>query len=87
MISLIEFIIQIRLGKQHFTEIGKANSHSLFASCLFFIITKDMPHFFLNDYIMPLMLPPSMLSRFVWPRDLCYVRYWRRNDDGSYGEN
>ncbi|CAL9072508.1 unnamed protein product [Musa acuminata var. zebrina] len=24
-------------------------------------------------------------SRFVWPRDLCYVRYWRRNDDGSYG--
>ncbi|XP_072962181.1 protein ENHANCED DISEASE RESISTANCE 2-like isoform X2 [Typha angustifolia] len=22
--------------------------------------------------------------RFVWPRDLCYVRYWRRNDDGSY---
>ncbi|PNY04464.1 kinase-START [Trifolium pratense] len=21
---------------------------------------------------------------FVWPRDLCYVRYWRRNDDGSY---
>ncbi|XP_051151383.1 protein ENHANCED DISEASE RESISTANCE 2-like isoform X2 [Andrographis paniculata] len=23
-------------------------------------------------------------SAFVWPRDLCYVRYWRRNDDGSY---
>ncbi|XP_048500676.1 protein ENHANCED DISEASE RESISTANCE 2 isoform X3 [Beta vulgaris subsp. vulgaris] len=23
-------------------------------------------------------------SSFVWPRDLCYVRYWRRNDDGSY---
>ncbi|KAJ1292265.1 hypothetical protein BS78_02G378800 [Paspalum vaginatum] len=22
--------------------------------------------------------------RLVWPRDLCYVRYWRRNDDGSY---
>ncbi|XP_062189579.1 protein ENHANCED DISEASE RESISTANCE 2-like isoform X2 [Phragmites australis] len=22
----------------------------------------------------------------VWPRDLCYVRYWRRNDDGSYVE-
>nr|GLL48714.1 protein ENHANCED DISEASE RESISTANCE 2-like isoform X2 [Ipomoea trifida] len=22
---------------------------------------------------------------FVWPRDLCYVRYWRRNDDGTYG--
>ncbi|CAA0838822.1 Protein ENHANCED DISEASE RESISTANCE 2 [Striga hermonthica] len=22
---------------------------------------------------------------FVWPRDLCYLRYWRRNDDGSYG--
>ncbi|KAA8521246.1 hypothetical protein F0562_011917 [Nyssa sinensis] len=21
---------------------------------------------------------------FVWPRDLCYTRYWRRNDDGSY---
>ncbi|XP_038877165.1 protein ENHANCED DISEASE RESISTANCE 2 [Benincasa hispida] len=21
---------------------------------------------------------------FVWPRDLCYVRYWRRNDDGNY---
>eukprot|EP00261_Vitis_vinifera_P027489 XP_010661303.1 PREDICTED: protein ENHANCED DISEASE RESISTANCE 2 isoform X2 [Vitis vinifera] len=21
---------------------------------------------------------------FIWPRDLCYVRYWRRNDDGSY---
>ncbi|KAI4327985.1 hypothetical protein L6164_020385 [Bauhinia variegata] len=21
---------------------------------------------------------------FVCPRDLCYVRYWRRNDDGSY---
>ncbi|CAN6486988.1 unnamed protein product [Victoria cruziana] len=20
----------------------------------------------------------------IWPRDLCYVRYWRRNDDGSY---
>ncbi|GFP98810.1 protein enhanced disease resistance 2 [Phtheirospermum japonicum] len=26
-----------------------------------------------------------ILYRFVWPRDLCYVRYWRRNDDGSYG--
>ncbi|KAH9686939.1 protein ENHANCED DISEASE RESISTANCE 2 [Citrus sinensis] len=24
------------------------------------------------------------LDWFVWPRDLCYVRYWRRNDDGSY---
>ncbi|XP_077244736.1 protein ENHANCED DISEASE RESISTANCE 2-like isoform X2 [Tasmannia lanceolata] len=24
------------------------------------------------------------LPMFVWPRDLCYVRYWRRNDDGSY---
>ncbi|CAN6288635.1 unnamed protein product [Urochloa humidicola] len=24
------------------------------------------------------------LPTFVWPRDLCYVRYWRRNDDGSY---
>uniref|UniRef100_A0A2P2L3K3 Lipid binding protein n=2 Tax=Rhizophora mucronata TaxID=61149 RepID=A0A2P2L3K3_RHIMU len=23
-------------------------------------------------------------TTFVWPRDLCYVRYWRRNDDGSY---
>ncbi|KAB2017798.1 hypothetical protein ES319_D08G186800v1 [Gossypium barbadense] len=23
-------------------------------------------------------------SMFAWPRDLCYVRYWRRNDDGSY---
>ncbi|WOL17425.1 protein ENHANCED DISEASE RESISTANCE 2-like [Canna indica] len=23
-------------------------------------------------------------SMFVWPRDLCYIRYWRRNDDGSY---
>ncbi|XP_065002222.1 protein ENHANCED DISEASE RESISTANCE 2-like isoform X1 [Musa acuminata AAA Group] len=23
-------------------------------------------------------------SRIVWPRDLCYVRYWRHNDDGSY---
>ncbi|XP_057766607.1 protein ENHANCED DISEASE RESISTANCE 2-like isoform X3 [Salvia miltiorrhiza] len=23
-------------------------------------------------------------SIFVWPRDLCYVRYWRRNDDGTY---
>ncbi|CAN4077301.1 unnamed protein product [Withania somnifera] len=22
--------------------------------------------------------------KFIWPRDLCYVRYWRRNDDGSY---
>lgn len=21
---------------------------------------------------------------FVWRRDVCYVRYWRRNDDGSY---
>ncbi|BBN19009.1 hypothetical protein MPTK1_8g07260 [Marchantia polymorpha subsp. ruderalis] len=21
---------------------------------------------------------------FIWPRDLCYSRYWRRNDDGSY---
>lgn len=25
------------------------------------------------------------MNRLVWPRDLCYVRYWRRNDDGSYG--
>ncbi|KAJ7953362.1 ENHANCED DISEASE RESISTANCE 2 [Quillaja saponaria] len=24
------------------------------------------------------------LPMLVWPRDLCYVRYWRRNDDGSY---
>ncbi|KAL0909996.1 hypothetical protein M5K25_020915 [Dendrobium thyrsiflorum] len=23
-------------------------------------------------------------SMLLWPRDLCYVRYWRRNDDGSY---
>lgn len=23
-------------------------------------------------------------STFVWPRDLCYLRYWRQNDDGSY---
>lgn len=23
-------------------------------------------------------------SMLVWPRDLCYLRYWRRNDDGSY---
>jgi len=21
---------------------------------------------------------------FLWPRDLCYLRYWRRNDDGTY---
>ncbi|KAL2609496.1 hypothetical protein R1flu_028069 [Riccia fluitans] len=21
---------------------------------------------------------------FIWPRDLCYLRYWRRNEDGSY---
>lgn len=28
----------------------------------------------------------SLVCRFVWPRDLCYVRYWRRNDDGSYGK-
>ncbi|XP_064965341.1 protein ENHANCED DISEASE RESISTANCE 2 isoform X1 [Musa acuminata AAA Group] len=27
---------------------------------------------------------PVLCVRFVWPRDLCYVRYWRRNDDGSY---
>ncbi|KAK7821345.1 protein enhanced disease resistance 2 [Quercus suber] len=26
----------------------------------------------------------SVAGEFVWPRDLCYVRYWRRNDDGSY---
>ncbi|KAL6322997.1 hypothetical protein AAG906_023614 [Vitis piasezkii] len=26
----------------------------------------------------------STRFEFVWPRDLCYVRYWRRNDDGSY---
>ncbi|OEL20560.1 Protein ENHANCED DISEASE RESISTANCE 2-like [Dichanthelium oligosanthes] len=25
-----------------------------------------------------------LYHRFVWPRDLCYARYWRRNDDGSY---
>ncbi|KAK4364727.1 hypothetical protein RND71_016085 [Anisodus tanguticus] len=33
-----------------------------------------------------LLLPMhvSIQKRFVWPRDLCYVRYWRRNDDGSY---
>ncbi|XP_028553621.1 protein ENHANCED DISEASE RESISTANCE 2-like isoform X2 [Dendrobium catenatum] len=24
------------------------------------------------------------LSTLLWPRDLCYERYWRRNDDGSY---
>ncbi|CAI9095146.1 OLC1v1031025C2 [Oldenlandia corymbosa var. corymbosa] len=24
------------------------------------------------------------LPILIWPRDLCYVRYWRRNDDGSY---
>ncbi|XP_008813630.1 LOW QUALITY PROTEIN: protein ENHANCED DISEASE RESISTANCE 2-like [Phoenix dactylifera] len=29
-------------------------------------------------------LQPSWFPMFVWPRDLCYVRYWRRNDDGSY---
>ena len=27
----------------------------------------------------------EVLYRLLWPRDLCYVRYWRRNDDGSYG--
>ena len=26
------------------------------------------------------------LCSFIWPRDLFYVRYWRRNDDGSYGK-
>ncbi|CAK9179388.1 unnamed protein product [Ilex paraguariensis] len=26
----------------------------------------------------------GQMERYVWPRDLCYVRYWRRNDDGSY---
>ncbi|XP_015694371.2 protein ENHANCED DISEASE RESISTANCE 2-like [Oryza brachyantha] len=26
----------------------------------------------------------NWFSMMVWPRDLCYVRYWRRNDDGSY---
>lgn len=26
----------------------------------------------------------NWFSMLVWPRDLCYVRYWRRNDDGSY---
>ena len=30
--------------------------------------------------------PSTWTCRFVWPRDLCYVRYWRRNDDGSYGK-
>eukprot|EP00850_Spirogloea_muscicola_P014515 SM000105S13860 [mRNA] locus=s105:131278:138194:+ [translate_table: standard] len=28
---------------------------------------------------------PWGFLRFLWPRDLCYTRYWRRNDDGSYG--
>ncbi|KAM0825160.1 hypothetical protein ACQ4PT_069738 [Festuca glaucescens] len=28
----------------------------------------------------------KLITLFVWPRDLCYVRYWRRNDDGSYGK-
>lgn len=31
-------------------------------------------------------IPLTYCCRVVWPRDLCYVRYWRRNDDGSYGE-
>ncbi|XP_024396181.1 protein ENHANCED DISEASE RESISTANCE 2 isoform X3 [Physcomitrium patens] len=26
----------------------------------------------------------DFLPMFLWPRDLCYLRYWRRNDDGSY---
>jgi len=26
----------------------------------------------------------DFLPMLLWPRDLCYVRYWRRNDDGSY---
>jgi hypothetical protein len=30
------------------------------------------------------MLKIVACCRFLWPRDLCYVRYWRRNDDGSY---
>ncbi|XP_057478017.1 protein ENHANCED DISEASE RESISTANCE 2-like isoform X2 [Actinidia eriantha] len=29
-------------------------------------------------------LQMDWFSMFVWPRDLCYMRYWRRNDDGSY---
>lgn len=28
----------------------------------------------------------TCFCRLTWPRDLCYVRYWRRNDDGSYGK-
>lgn len=32
-------------------------------------------------------LQKSGYCRVVWPRDLCYVRYWRRNDDGSYGKH
>ncbi|GFZ16623.1 similar to ENHANCED DISEASE RESISTANCE 2 [Actinidia rufa] len=30
------------------------------------------------------LLQLDWFPMFVWPRDLCYVRYWRRNDDGSY---
>ncbi|KAK6947329.1 Protein ENHANCED DISEASE RESISTANCE 2, C-terminal [Dillenia turbinata] len=30
------------------------------------------------------ILQLDWLPMLVWPRDLCYVRYWRRNDDGSY---
>ncbi|GAB4857943.1 Protein ENHANCED DISEASE RESISTANCE 2 [Ancistrocladus abbreviatus] len=31
-----------------------------------------------------LLLDCNWFQMFIWPRDLCYVRYWRRNDDGSY---
>ncbi|GAB4834810.1 Protein ENHANCED DISEASE RESISTANCE 2 [Ancistrocladus abbreviatus] len=31
-----------------------------------------------------LLLDYPWFPMFAWPRDLCYVRYWRRNDDGSY---
>ncbi|CAM6126377.1 unnamed protein product [Calypogeia fissa] len=29
-------------------------------------------------------LESDWFPTFIWPRDLCYTRYWRRNDDGSY---
>lgn len=47
---------------------------------------KKIP-FFLAEFRHAIFLCCSCINcRFVWPRDLCYVRYWRRNDDGSYGK-
>lgn len=79
-----------------FPALFKVELHGLYSSIVCFllkdatrVITKKVLILQMDLYDSSSRVIHSTVTnyRFVWPRDLCYVRYWRRNDDGSYGKN